>query len=396
MQYKWVKRIIVAVVFTFMAGTMSIPAHAEAETNTAGSTMGKETTAEDGIATYANVQEGWKQDSKGWWYQYSNGAYPKSTWRQIKGKWYYFNSNGYWVDNNRHETGTIKGIDISEWQGDIDWSAVKNDGYEYAIVRLGYSYRSNNLLKFVKDKKYDQNMKNANAVDIPGGVYLYSKANTVDEAKAEAQYIINTMQGYQVSYPVVFDLEDPSQSNLGKNQLGAIAKAFCTDIRRAGYTPMLYCNEYWYSSLIDVTQLKNVDKWIARYANTYTETIDRDIWQCCATGRVSGIDGDVDIDFSYKDYTETITPKKYAEVSKWIQDENGWWYRYGNGEYPAGGWEKIKGIWYLFDSDGYLLTGWQKISGKWYYMNENGAMQTGWQKIGGKWYYMNGSGVWIK
>ena len=156
MQYKWVKRIIVAVVFTFMAGTMSIPAHAEAETNTAGSTMGKETTAEDGIATYANVQEGWKQDSKGWWYQYSNGAYPKSTWRQIKGKWYYFNSNGYWVDNNRHETGTIKGIDISEWQGDIDWSAVKNDGYEYAIVRLGYSYRSNNLLKFVKDKKYDQ------------------------------------------------------------------------------------------------------------------------------------------------------------------------------------------------------------------------------------------------
>ena len=64
MQYKWVKRIIVAVVFTFMAGTMSIPAHAEAETNTAGSTMGKETTAEDGIATYANVQEGWKQDSK--------------------------------------------------------------------------------------------------------------------------------------------------------------------------------------------------------------------------------------------------------------------------------------------------------------------------------------------
>lgn len=64
MQYKWVKRIIVAVVFTFMAGTMSIPAHAEAETNTAGSTMGKETTAEDGIATYANVQEGWKQDSR--------------------------------------------------------------------------------------------------------------------------------------------------------------------------------------------------------------------------------------------------------------------------------------------------------------------------------------------
>mgnify|MGYP002263929091 FL=1 len=395
MQYKWVKRIIVAAAFTFMAGTMSIPAHAEAETNTAGSTMGKETTAEDGIATYANVQEGWKQNSKGWWYQYSNGAYPKSTWRQIKGKWYYFNSNGYWVDNNKHETGTIKGIDISEWQGDIDWSAVKNDGYEYAIVRLGYSYRSNNILKFVKDKKYDQNMKNANAVDIPVGVYLYSKAKTVDEAKAEAQYVINTMQGYQVSYPVVFDLEDPSQSNLGKNQLGAIAKAFCTDIRRAGYTPMLYCNEYWYSSLIDVTQLKNVDKWIARYANTYTEKIDRDIWQCCATGRVSGIDGDVDIDFSYKDYTETITPRKYAEVSKWIQDENGWWYRYGNGEYPAGGWEKIKGIWYLFDSDGYMLTGWQKIGGKWYYMNESGAMQTGWQKVGGKWYYLNGSGAML-
>ena len=320
MQYKWVKRIIVTVAFAFMAGTMSIPTHTEAETNTAGSTLEKETTAEDGIATYAKVQEGWKQDNIGWWYQYSNGTYPKSTWRQIKGKWYYFNSNGYWVNNNKHETGTIKGIDISEWQGDVDWSAVKNDGYEYAIVRLGYSYRSSNLLKFAKDKKYDQNMKNADAADIPVGVYLYSKAKTVDEARAEAQYVINTMQGYQVSYPVVFDLEDTSQSNLGKKQLGAIAKAFCTDIRRAGYTPMLYCNEYWYSSLIDMTQLENVDKWIARYANTYSETIGRDIWQCCATGRVSGIDGDVDIDFSYKDYTETIIPRKYAEVSKWIQD----------------------------------------------------------------------------
>ena len=70
-------------------------------------------------------------------------------------------------------------------------------------------------------------MKNANAADIPVGVYLYSKAKTVDEARAEAQYVINTMQGYQVSYPVVFDLEDTSQSNLGKKQLGAIAKAFC-------------------------------------------------------------------------------------------------------------------------------------------------------------------------
>ena len=125
MQYKWVKRIIVTAAFAFMAGTMSISTHTEAETNTAGSTLGKETTAEDGIATYAKVQEGWKQDNTGWWYQYSNGTYPKSTWRQIKGKWYYFNSNGYWVNNNKHETGAIKGIDISEWQGDVDWSAVK-------------------------------------------------------------------------------------------------------------------------------------------------------------------------------------------------------------------------------------------------------------------------------
>ena len=382
-----------------------LPAKAEQETGTAGSSLGKEvmSTEEaenmeeempDGDSALRAKAYGWQKDSKGWWYLYSDGSYPKLSWRKIDGKWWYFNSEGYWVDDNSCETGTIKGIDVSEWQGDINWQSVKKDGIQFAFVRLGHD-------NHVLDYKYKQNMQGAINAGIPVGVYFYSTAVNEEQAILDAQYVIENMKGYMVSYPVAIDLEDSAQDGLSKAQLGKIAKAFCDEVRRAGYTPMLYSNENWYYNRIDVSMLSNVAMWIARYNGVCDTSIPRGIWQCCSTGRIAGIYGNVDINFSYTDYLSIVTPRtQHVEgytptKGYWVKDDKGWWYSYYNGGYPKAQWEKILGKWYLFDAEGYMKTGWQKVNGNWYYLDSSGAMQTGWQTIGGKKYYLNSSGAML-
>lgn len=395
------KEIILKLPVVFLIGFIAfvflpISVRAEMETDTAGSSLGKEVVDNGERANYTSVKtravQGWIQDSTGWWYQYSDGSYPVSSWRKIDGSWYYFNSNGYWVDNNIHEQGSIKGIDVSAWQGSIDWQAVKDDGIQFAFIRVGHGTHE-------LDTYYKDNMKQANEVNLPVGVYYYSTAQTEEAAVADAQFVIKNITGYKVSYPVVIDLEDSSQTSLSKGQIGRIAKAFCDVIRAAGYTPMLYCNENWYNNYIDVSQISDVDKWVARYGVTYSTSIPRTIWQCCCTGRVNGINGNVDIDFGYKDYTTVIIPRTeplssyHFEKGQWKQDDTGWWYSYYAGGYPANKWEKIQGNWYWFDAKGYRVAGWKNISGVWYYFDEEGIMLTGWQQIGDEWYYFDGSGA---
>lgn len=242
-------------------------------------------------------------------------------------------------------------------------------------------------------------MQNANAVGIPVGVYFYSTAKSEADAIRDAHFVIDNMKGYKVSYPVVIDLEDSSQAYLTKSQLGIIAKAFCNEIKAAGYTPMLYCNENWYNNYIDVTQVADVEKWIARYNYKYSDSIKRDVWQCCNTGRVDGVQGNCDIDFGYKDYTQIITPRTEPQpgyqksTGYWVKDSRGWWFCYYAGGYPKNQWEKIIGTWYWFDEDGYMATDWTKLEDQWYYMDESGARQSGWLLLGNTWYYLNEDGV---
>lgn len=381
---------------------------AAAETETAGASLGKE--IEETEKSRAVYEEKWIQNSKGWWYQYKDGSYPTSTWRKIDGKWYYFNENGYWIDN-KNADGTIFGIDVSYWQGNIDWNAVKKDGVKFAFLRVG---RSSQVL----DTKYKEYITAANKAGIPVGVYYYSKARTTEEAVKDAKFVIKNITGYKISYPVAIDLEDSSQADLSKKQLGAIAKAFCDEIRLAGYTPMLYANEYWCKSKIDMTQLTNVEKWIARYNYYYTKSLTRGVWQCTSTGRVNGIKGNVDINFGLKDYTKIVTPRTapvetYGKVNtgKWLTNQTGKWYQRADGTYPANKWEKIDGKWYWFNAKGYMQTGWLKLGNTWYYLDPNtgamyenqwlnntyyltssGAMATGWYKIKGDYYYFSTSG----
>ncbi len=388
------KRISVTVAFVFMVLLcIVLPVHAEKETGTAGASLGKDTEIETGKEkTYGRARVGWVQTADGrWWYQDSDGGRPKTSWRQIDGKWYYFDAQGYWVSDNSYEKGSIKGIDISAWQEEINWQAVKDDGIQFAFIRLGHGEHE-------LDKYYKQNMENANAAGIPVGVYFYSTARNETEAISDAQYVIKNLQGYLVSYPVVIDLEDNSQISLSKAQMGRIAKAYCDEVRAAGYTPMLYCNENWYKNHIDINQVADVEKWVARYNFKYDNSIPRGIWQACSTGRVNGIRGNVDIDFGYKDYTQIVTPRtSYADGyqmtgGNWVKDSRGWWFSYYAGGYPAQRWEYIGGSWYWFDSDGYMATGWRIIDGSWYYLSGSGAMATGWIKLGNTWYYLEADG----
>ena len=385
-----------------VAVTSLLPVYAAEEDYTAGASIGKE--ADEEVSTYARtrVEAGWKQDAKGWWYQDEDGGWAQRAWRQIDGKWYYFASDGYLrEDANAHEN-TLKGIDVSEWQVDIDWNAVKQDGYDFAIIRGGYSYIDPKTGKYehVVDEYFEQNMAGANAAGIPVGVYIYSKATNEAQAVEDAKFLIKESTGYLVSYPLVIDMEDSSQINLGKTALGKIAKAFSDEVKSAGYTPMIYTNENWYKNVVDMSYVSDVEHWVAAYGIEPDDSIPRGIWQCSSTGRVKGIEGNVDINFGYKDYTTIVTPRtepaagygKPVVGGEWRLDGGGWWYHCYDGTYPKNEWKEIGGQTYWFDANGYMLTGWQYIENEWYYMNTSGAMATGWNYVGNQWYFMNESG----
>lgn len=417
------KKLLFVTTFLLALYWTSIPVYATEETTSAVDSTNNTAT----VTTYdTDIVElpasGWKQDSVGWWYQYEDGSYPTNKWeyiygnyywfdgkgymatgwRKISGKWQYFElGSGHWIDSSKYskyENGTIKGVDVSAWQGTIDWNKVKAFGIDYAFIRLGHS---KDAYTVDLDTYFHQNMNNAYAAGIPVGVYYYSKATTEQQAVREAQFVIDNITGHTVSYPIAFDLEDSSQQGLSKTELGKIAKAFCDEIKRAGYTPMIYMNEYWYKNCVDMSYLAGIERWIARYSYHYDESITRGIWQCGSTGRVSGISGNVDIDFSYKDYTKIVTPRTkpvsgYVKfIPGWKSSSYGWWYQNMDGSYPANKWEYIDNKWYWFNSSGYMTTGWQYVGNTWYYMNGSGARQTGWQYLGRTWYYLDKNGAML-
>ena len=131
----------------------------------------------------------------------------------------------------------IKGIDVSKWQGTIDWAKVKEDGIEFVMLGTG---RLNN-----PDPNFEYNIKNAIANDIKVGIYLYSEALTVATAEAEARYVLEQIDGYKISYPVAFDIEDASQRSLTNKQRTDMTIAFLSIIEEAGYYPLIYASENW-------------------------------------------------------------------------------------------------------------------------------------------------------
>lgn len=204
------------------------------------------------------------------------------------------------------ENGVVtshKGIDVSKYQGDIDWAAVKEEGIEYAFIRLGL--RGYESAKIVLDECYDANMQGANSAGVSAGVYFFTQAVTVEEAKEEADFVIEHLAGYDVSYPVVFDVEripggKGRADQLTQEERTDIAITFCEAIKAAGYTPMIYGNVVCFTRLLDMTRLNDYDKWYAFYDDYMYMPYDVGCWQYTEKGRVNGIPNNVDLNISFK------------------------------------------------------------------------------------------------
>lgn len=198
----------------------------------------------------------------------------------------------------------IKGIDISKFQGDIDFKKVKASGIDFVIIRAGYGRETSQ-----KDVKFEQNYKNAKAAGLKVGVYWYSYADSVEDAKKEAKACVEVIKGKQFEYPIYFDLEEKSQFDMGKEFCSNLVKAFCNALEKAGYWAGLYCSTYYLNNYITDEVAKRYAVWVAQYNDECTYKRPYGMWQYSSEGKVNGISGNVDMDYAYVDYPKLIKAK---------------------------------------------------------------------------------------
>lgn len=217
-------------------------------------------------------------------------SYDWSGLREENGRYQYTAPDG---------TQARTGVDVSTYNGDIDWAAVKEDGISFAMIRLGFrGYgESGNL---VLDDTFQQNIQGATAAGLDVGVYFFSQAVTVEEAVEEAEYVLSALEGSSITYPVVFDLEQVAHDEARTDDLSVetatqVTQAFCQTIAQAGYQPMIYGNVTWLMDRIDLTQLTEYELWLAQYQTTPTFPYSFTMWQYSHQGSVAGIEGNVDL-----------------------------------------------------------------------------------------------------
>lgn len=290
-----------------------------------------------------------------------------------------------------HADFWAKGIDVSRWQGKIDWAKVKEEGIEFVMVGVGRYKRGNVFV----DPQLKNNLSNAKAKGIHVGVYLYSEAVTVEEAREEAEFVLDQIDGYEISYPIAFDIEDTVHLSLTTKERTDITIAFLEVIEQAGYYPMIYASENWFRTNMDLTRLTKYDKWVARWADSVNFS-PYTMWQYSATGKVKGVSGDVDLDYCYVDYSKIITPRTTALARRdkfgWQTDGIHYWYIRKDGSQPVSCLETIDGKTYYFNKKGYRFSGWKKLNGKYYYFRKNGTRKNGgWLQVGKKKYYLDPS-----
>lgn len=195
------------------------------------------------------------------------------------------------------------GIDVSTYQGEIDWQLVAADDIDFAIIRVGY--RGYNSGHIVMDERFTANIEGALAAGLPVGVYFFSQAISEAEGQADAEFVLNAIRGYEISFPVVFDMEEITGAgsridDLTEKEVTAITKAFCRVIDKAGYQPMIYGNTKWLASRIDLGNLREYPLWFAQYYDRPLMPYDFAIWQYSSNGTVAGIPADVDLNICFR------------------------------------------------------------------------------------------------
>lgn len=203
----------------------------------------------------------------------------------------------------------LKGIDVSEFNGVIDWAAVKASGkVDFAIIRSGLGWTDGDLA-LRRDKRFIENIRGCEENGIPYGIYHYSYCLKPENARKEAQYVVRLLKdaGAKPLYPVWLDLEDNAQIPLGKTALTGLAADWLDEIEKAGYYTGIYSYRSFFEQYLDMNKLTKYDVWLAevdvatpKYRGAYG------MWQYSWKGVVSGISGNVDLDYAYPDYLEII------------------------------------------------------------------------------------------
>lgn len=193
------------------------------------------------------------------------------------------------------------GIDVSKWNGDIDWDKVKADGIEFVMIRCGY--RGSVTGALVEDPNFMKNIRGAKAAGLKVGIYFFTQATNEIEAVEEASMVIALCDGYEIDYPVVIDTEGAGGNGradaLDVETRTNVCKAFCETIVNAGYEAGVYASRSWYNQNITVSELDEYKIWLAEYRSTPLYSGYYDMWQYTSKGSVDGIEGNVDLNISY-------------------------------------------------------------------------------------------------
>ncbi|MCI9034198.1 MAG: hypothetical protein HFJ08_09165 [Lachnospiraceae bacterium] len=249
----------------------------------------------------------------------TEGQYRYTGWQTINGKTYYYDKNGtpvtgtqiiQGVTYNFGADGAIAttvngskfGIDISRHNGNIDWNAVKASGVDYVIIRCGYRGSATGVL--IEDENFKKNIRNATAAGLKVGIYVFSQAINEVEAVKEASLAVSLAKGYNLTYPIFIDTES-SGGRADKIDVAtrtAVVNAFCQTVASAGYQPGIYASKSWFETKLNMGAIGNYKIWLAQYSAAPTYKGRYDMWQYTSKGKISGIKGNVDLNYSYLGY----------------------------------------------------------------------------------------------
>ncbi len=289
------------------------------------------------------------------------------------------------------------GIDVSKYQGNINWQQVRDSGVKFAMIRVGTTKKG-------LDEQFVNNIMGANAVGIRAGVYIYSYATNPEQAVAEANQVLAWIAPFTVSFPVAIDIEDSCQKGLNPAQLQAIADSFCAVMQANGYETMVYASKNWFMGRMPVVSSA---KWVAQYSSSCDYPGDYAMWQSTSHGSFSGIPGRVDVNHLYVDYFSRLIPEgfnswggniyyyhNYRKMHGWLNLANGRYYADANGVVLAGWFADESGIYYLDPAQGGLAkVGFADIDGARFFFDANGVRRTGLIDVGGAICYANADGV---
>jgi len=393
---KFSKTICMMITAVFMFTTVAMPVYGAEESDYTNGQVYEESADSWRFQNGYNVAE--PQDSG----ISPNGTIARASfipWSKTDGG--FINSKGQVI------SGAIrKGIDVSDWQGEIDWKKVKAAGIDFAIIRCGFGRDTEKY----DDGQWSRNVSECERLGIPYGVYIYSYASSESYARSEVQHTLRllTEANADPDYPVYYDLEDAETKAKSHAEIVKYAKIFCSAIEAAGYEAGIYANlDWWNNILYDIPKdpaFDQYDKWVAQYYYKCQYSDDEyRLWQCTSRGIVNGIygadnkkntdDDYVDINFEFELDRETN-----RTTNIWSTDKDGnTVYINSEGKIAKSGWIKYRGNTYYVNKYGKRITGRCYIGDKRYYFNKYGKLvKNSWITVSGYKYYATSDGSFAK